>query len=84
MEKLLLIAIAVAIAAPLLILLYRYAIRGKFGNFTVGVGNALCQAHTFLRPTAQNVVQAKKQRREDAGQGDENPPELPPWAQSGH
>jgi hypothetical protein len=80
MEKLVLIAIA----APLLILFYRYAIKGKVGNFpTDGVGNALSQAHTFLRPSVHNIVEAKKQRREDAGQGDDDPPELPP-SQSGN
>jgi hypothetical protein len=76
--------LVIIVAAPLLILFYRYAIKGKIGNFSSGVGNALFQAHTFVRPSASNIVEAKKQRKEDAGQGDDNPPELPPWAQSGN
>ena len=67
---------------PLLIVFYRFAIKGKIGNFSTGVGNALFQAHTFLRPTAHNIQQAKKQRKDNAGQGDDGPPELPPWAES--
>jgi hypothetical protein len=75
--------ILAVVLIPLLILFYRYAIKGKIGNFSTGIGNALFQAHTFLRPTAHNIVEAKKQHEEDAGQGDDGPPELPPWAQSG-
>ena len=74
--------LSVIIVALALIVVYRYAIKGKIGNFSSGVGNALFQAHTFVRPTVQNVVEAKKQRREDSGQGDDGPPELPPWAES--
>jgi len=70
------------VLVPLLILFYRYAIKGKTGNFSTGVGNALFQAHTFFRPTAHNIVEAKKQHKENAGQGDDGPPELPPWAES--
>jgi len=61
------------VLAPLLILFYRYAIKGKIGTFSTGVGNALFQAHTFLRPTAHNIVEAKKQREENAGEGDDGP-----------
>lgn len=75
--------LSVIVVALLLIVLYRFAIKGKVGNFSSGVGNALFQAHTFLRPTTRNIVEAKKQRRQDAKQGDDKPPELPPWAQSG-
>ena len=67
-----------------LIVVYRFAIKGKIGNFSSGVGNALFQAHTFVRPSVQNVVEAKKEHREQAGQGDGGPPELPPWAESGN
>lgn len=72
------------IVAPLVYLLYRYGIKGKIGNFSGNAGNALMQIHTFVRPSTQNIVEAKKQRQEDAGQGDDGPPELPPWAQSGN
>lgn len=76
--------LSVIIIALLLILLYRFAIKGRVGNFSGGVGNALFQMHTFLRPTAHSIVEAKKQRRQDDKQGDDDkPPELPPWAQSG-
>jgi len=78
--------ILAVVAIPLLILFYRFALKGKIGNFSGGIGNALFQAHTFLRPTTQNIVEAKKQRQRDAQQGDagdDEPPELPPWAQSG-
>jgi len=79
--------LSVIVVALLLILFYRFAIKGKIGNFSGGIGNALFQVHTFLRPTAQTIVEVKKQRRKDAkqadGSDDEKPPELPPWAQSG-
>lgn len=75
--------LSIIVVVLLLFVFYRFAIKGKIGNFSSGVGNALFQAHTFLRPTAHNIVEAKKQRREDTGQGDDGPPELPPWAQSG-
>jgi len=57
-------------------------IKGKLGNFAVGAGNALFQAHTFLRPTAQHVVEARKERKKENKQGDDDPPDLPPWAQT--
>jgi len=74
--------LSIVVVVLLLIVFYRFALKGKIGHFYAGVGNALFQVHTFLRPTANNIVEAKKQRREDTGQGDDNPPELPPWAQS--
>jgi hypothetical protein len=76
--------LSVVVVILLLIVLYRFALRGKVGNFSGGIGNAFFQAHTFLRPTTHNIVEAKKQRQQDAKQGDgDKPPELPPWAQSG-
>jgi hypothetical protein len=75
--------LSILIVALLLIVVYRFAIKGKIGNFSGGVGNALFQAHTFVRPSVQNVVEAKKEHREEAGQGDDGPPDLPPWAESG-
>jgi len=75
--------LSIVVVILLVIVFYRFAIKGRVGNFSAGVGNALFQAHTFVRPTAHNIVEAKKQRREDAGQGDDGPPELPPWVQSG-
>ena len=76
--------LSIILVAMALIVLYRFAIKGKIGNFSSGVGNALFQAHTFVRPTVQNVVEAKRQRREESGQCDDGPPELPPWAESGN
>jgi len=77
----------IVVALLLLIVFSRFALKGKIGNFSSGIGNALFQAHVFLRPTSSNIVEAKRQRRRDATQGDgdpdEKPPELPPWAQSG-
>jgi hypothetical protein len=72
----------IIVVVLLLIVIYHFAIKGKMGNFSTGVGNALFHAHTFVRPTVQNIVEAKKQRREESGQGDDSPPDLPPWAQS--
>ncbi len=73
------------VGALLLIPVYRLAIKGKFGRFRgSGFGNAVFHLHTLLRPSAQNIVEAKKQRTETTGQADDNPPELPPWAQSGN
>ena len=80
-------ALSLTVVALLLILLYRFALKGKVGHFSGGIGNALFQAHAFLRPTTYNIVEAKKQRRHDAKRGDgdpdDKPPDLPPWAQSG-
>lgn len=78
--------LSIIVVALLLILLYRFALKGRIGNFSSGIGNALFQTHAFLRPTTYNIAEAKKQRQQDAKQGDdsdEKPPELPPWAQSG-
>jgi len=75
--------LSIVVVLLLLIVFYRFAIKGKVGHFSAGVGNALFQAHSFVRPTAHNIVEAKKQRQQDAKQGDDSPPELPPWAQSG-
>jgi hypothetical protein len=75
--------LSILIVTLLLIVVYRFAIKGKIGNFSTGVGNALFQAHTLVRTSVQNVVEAKKEHRKEAGQGDDGPPELPPWAQSG-
>jgi hypothetical protein len=80
--------LSIIVVALLLIVFYRIALKGKVGNFSGGIGNAFFQAHTFLRPTTHNIVEAKKLRRKDAKQGDDGddddkPPELPPWAQSG-
>ena len=68
----------------LLMALNRFVIRGKFGRFPgSGLGNAALQVQAILRPSAQNIVEAKKQHRENSNQGDDKPPDLPPWAQSG-
>jgi len=79
--------LSVIVVVLLLIILYRFALKGKIGHFSAGIGNALFQVHTFFRPTTQTIVEAKKQRRQDAKQGDdsddEKPPDLPPWAESG-
>ena len=75
--------LSIIVVALLGIVFYRLAIKGKIGNFSGGVGNALFQAHTFVRPSVENIVEAKKRRQQDSGQGDDNPPELPPWAQPG-
>jgi len=55
-------------------------IKGKLGNFSGGVGNALVQANTFVRPTAQHIVESKKQRKKENKQGDDEPPDLSPWS----
>ncbi len=75
---------AIIIVALVLILLWRFLLKGKTGHFSSGAGNALFQFHTFIRPSNEHVLEAKKQRKKDAKQGDDGPPELPPWAQSGN
>jgi hypothetical protein len=74
---------SILIVSLLLYLLWRFLLKGKTGNYSSGAGNALFQLHTFVRPSNQNIVEAKKQRKKDAEQGDDGPPELSPWAQSG-
>lgn len=75
--------VAIVVFVILVIVLWIENRRGRLGNFSGGAGNALCQLHSFLRPTMHNIVEARKQRKKDAAQGDDGPPELPPWAQSG-
>ncbi len=71
-------------AAALLMISYRLARKRKVGHFSGGIGNALFQVHTLVNPTATNIVEAKKQPREEIEKGDDKPPDLPPWAQSGN
>jgi hypothetical protein len=74
---------AVIVVAALLAVSYALARKRKPGrNAGTAVGNALFQVHTLLSPSAQNITEARKLRREDHGQGDDSPPELPTWAQS--
>ena len=58
--------LSIIVVALLLIILWRYALKGKIGNFSGGIGNALFQAHRFVRPTAESIIEAKKQRQQDA------------------
>ncbi len=73
---------ALIIAALLIAFLLWAAKNKKLGNYSGSAGNALVQLHTFLRPTSQYIVEAKKERKRENKQGDDGPPELPPWAQS--
>lgn len=73
---------ALIIVVLLLVFLIWAAVKGKIGNFSGGVGNALFQFHTFVRPSTQYVVEAKKERKKENKQGDDGPPELPPWART--
>ncbi|HUO15991.1 MAG TPA: hypothetical protein VMX38_13490 [Verrucomicrobiae bacterium] len=75
--------LAACIGIVLLFVAYQLALKSKPGRYSNAVGNALFQAHTFIHPGAQNIVEAKKEHEEDAGEGDDTPPELPPWAESG-
>jgi len=70
---------ALIVVFLLIVFLVWAKIKGRLGNFSVGAGNALFQLHTFLRPTAQHVVETKKQRKKENGQDDDGPPDLPPW-----
>jgi len=73
--------IPVLIVVLLLVVFLVWAkIKGRLGSFSAGVGNALFQAHTFVRPTAQHIVEAKKQRKKENKQGDDGSSDLPPWA----
>jgi hypothetical protein len=73
------VALAAIIVAALLTVSYALARKRKPGrNAGSAVGNALFQVHALLSPSAQNITEARKQRREDAGQGDDDPPQLPP------
>lgn len=73
---------AIIVILLLVVLFAWLARKGKIGNYSAGVGNALFHFHTFVRPTNQNIVEAKKQRKKENKQGDDGPPELPPWAQT--
>ena len=73
---------ALIIALLLLVLFVWAAAKGKIGNFSGGAGNALFQFHMFIRPSTQYVVEAKKERKKENKQGDDGPPELPPWAET--
>jgi hypothetical protein len=77
------VALGVIGMAAILTVCYALARKRKPGpNAGSGVGNALVQVHTLLSPSAQNITEARKQRREDSGQGNDSPPELPPWGRS--
>ena len=52
--------LSIVVVVLLLIVFYRFALKGKVGHFPAGIGNALFQAHTFVRPIAHNIVEAKK------------------------
>jgi len=74
---------SIIVVGLLVVVFVWLARKGKIGNFSAGVGNALFQFHAFLRPTTYNIVEAKKQRKKENKQGDDGPPDLPPWAQAG-
>jgi hypothetical protein len=75
-------ALAAIVVVVLMTVSYGLARKRKPArNAGSGVGNALLQLHTLLSPSAQNITEARKRRRDDAGQRDDNEPELPPWAQ---
>ena len=57
-------------------------IKGRLGNFSAGMGNALFQFHMLVRPTVQHIVEVKKYRKKEKKQGDDGPPDLPPWAKA--
>ncbi len=73
---------ALIVVLLLLVFLVWAKAKGRLGNFSVGVGNALFQLHTFVRPTAQHVVEIKKQRKRENGLGDDGPPDLPPSSEA--
>ena len=76
--------IPVLILLGILILFLLWAAKkGHLGNYSAGVGNALFQIHTLTRPSAHKIVEARKERKKENKQGDDGPPELPPWAQTG-
>jgi hypothetical protein len=77
------VALAAIAMAAILTVAYALARKRKPGpNAGSVAGNALVQVHTLLTPSAQNITQARKQRREDSGQGNDDPPQLPPRARS--
>jgi hypothetical protein len=80
-------AFSIIVVALLPIVFYHLVLKGNVGNFSGGIGNAFFQVHTFLGPTTHSIVEAKKQRRQEAkqadGDDDDKPPELAPGAQSG-
>ena len=73
---------ALIVVLLLVVFLVWAKIKGRLGNFSAGAGNALFQLHTFVRPTAQHIVEAKKQRKKESKQGDDERPDLPPWMQT--
>jgi hypothetical protein len=77
------VALAAIVVAVLLAVSYALARQKKPGRSGGSpAGNALSKMHALLSPSAQYITEARKQRREDASQGDDSPPELPTWAQS--
>ncbi|MFZ0480242.1 MAG: hypothetical protein WAL71_13955 [Terriglobales bacterium] len=68
---------ALIVVLLLLVFLMWAKIKGRLGNFSVGIGNALFQLHTFVRPTALHIVETKKQRKKENKHGDDDPPDLP-------
>jgi len=51
----------ISVCVLLLIAFYRFAVKGKIGRFrSSSLGNAVSQVHTLLRPSAQNIIEAKK------------------------
>jgi hypothetical protein len=74
--------IFVLIVVLLLVVFLVWAkIQGRLGNFSAGAGNALLELDALIRPNVQHIVEAKKQRTKENKQGDDGPPDLPPWAQ---
>lgn len=75
------VILALIVVLLLVVFLVWAKITGTLGNFSAGAGNALLELDALIRPKVQHVVEAKVQRKKENKQGDDGPPDLPPWAQ---
>jgi hypothetical protein len=71
------LVLVIILGAVLLIVSYALTLIQKPGRNRSGLGNAILQVHTLFTPSSQNIVEARKQRRNDDAQGDDDPPVLP-------
>jgi hypothetical protein len=72
------LVLVMIVGAVLLIISYALALIQKPGRNRSGLGGALLQVHTLFKPSSQNIVEARKQRRNDDAQGKNDPPVFPP------
>jgi hypothetical protein len=72
------LVLAIIMGAVLLIVSFTLSLGQKPGRNRSGIGDAFLQVQTLLRPSSQNIVEARRQQRNDDAQGEDDPPVLPP------